>query len=70
MVHYKVKGGHSASTYLEIIEETAEGYTVSIVQEFENCRKVTQEFMGRDLFESCLRTGYLTRIESADLMTA
>jgi hypothetical protein len=26
--------------------------------------------MGRDLFESCLRTGYLTRIESADLMTA
>lgn len=70
MVHYKVKGGHSASTYMEIIEETAGGYTVSIVQEFENCRKTTRDFLSKELFETCLRTGYLTRMESADLMTA
>ncbi len=70
MVHYKVKGDHAASTYMEILEETADGYTVSIVQEFENCRKTTRDFLSRDLFETCLRTGYLTKIESADLMTA
>jgi len=70
MVHYKVKGDHSAPTYLEIIEETADGYTVSLVQEFENCRKVNRDFLSKELFETCLRTGYLTRMESADLMTA
>lgn len=70
MVHYKVKGNHSAATTMEIIEEKSEGFVVSIVQEFENCRKATRDYISRELFDSCLRTGYLTKVESADLMTA
>jgi len=68
MVHYKVKG--SGSTIMEIIEEKAEGFIVSIIQDFENCQKITEDFMTRDLFDSCLRTGYLIKVENADLLTA
>lgn len=68
MVHYKVKG--SGSTIMEIIEEQAEGFIVSIIQNFENCQKTTRDFITKELFDSCLRTGYLTKVENADLLTA
>ena len=70
MVYYKVKGSHCAATRMEILEERNDRYVVLIVQDYENCRKTSRDFLTRHLFESCLRTGYLIPVESADLKTA
>ena len=42
-----------------------EGYDVRITSEYEDYNKSIEEFMSRELFDSCLRTGYITKIDVA-----
>ena len=70
MIRYKLKGNNSAETYMEIIEEKSNGFVIAIIKEFENCKKSNRDFISRELFASCLRTGSLIKVGEADLMTA
>lgn len=65
MIQYIVKGNGTVKTYLEILSEREEGYDVRIISEHEDYSKSMDEYMSKDLFDSCLRTGYLTRIDMA-----
>ena len=65
MIQYIVKGNGAVKTYLEILSEKEEGFDIRIISEYEDYSKSIDEYMSRDLFESCLRTGYLTRIDLA-----
>jgi len=64
MIQYRIKGNGTAPSYMEIIQEQAAGFDVLITREYENCLKQTSEFMTRALFDTCLRTGYLTAVEA------
>lgn len=64
MIQYRIKGMGSSSSYMEIVQEQAAGFDVLITREYENCLKQTSDFMSRELFETCLRTGYLTAVEA------
>lgn len=64
MVQYRIKGSGDVSSYVEVLEEKSSGFDVMITREYENCLKQTSEFMSRDLFESCLRTGYLIPLKT------
>lgn len=57
---YTVKGTGIAAKYLEIVREHAKGYEVEITAVGENYTTSTNEYLSRDLFEACIRTGYIT----------
>ena len=49
--------------YMTILKETDDGYVIKIVRDMDGYEDVTTDFLSKELFESCIRTGYLTEIE-------
>lgn len=72
MIQYKVKGNETVETYLEIVKEKTEGFDVLITCVCEDYKKEMTEYMSKDLFNTCLRTGYITEIaaEKESLISA
>ncbi len=65
---YSIKS-HNPCDYLTIEKETEDGYVVKIIREFDGYQKVETDFIEKSLFESCLRTGYLKKVENIDSLT-
>ena len=65
MKTYCIKSNPGWFESLVIIEETMQGYIVKISREKDGYETVTTEFMGFDLFESCIRTGFITELKKA-----
>lgn len=63
MSHYALKTLGKANDYMVILRETEDGYVVRIVRDKDGYEEVTTDFISHSLFESCLRTGYLTKID-------
>ncbi|MDR1894810.1 MAG: hypothetical protein LBQ61_09040 [Spirochaetales bacterium] len=70
MTRYLIKSSSPYESYLDIIQENQEGFQVLLTREYENGLTRKEEFMGRELFESCLRTGYLQRAAGKEAKTA
>ena len=51
------------SDYLTILNNTEAGYMVRIFKDEDGNEKVTDDFMSADLFDMCVRTGYLVETE-------
>lgn len=66
MAYYTLKSIGKSSDYMTILKETDEGYVVRIVRDKDGFDDVTTDFISRSLFESCIRTGYLTKIETQE----
>ncbi len=64
---YSLKGHACTNDYMMIMREMDEGYVVRIVRDKDGYEDVTTDFISRDLFESCVRTGYVTKIEASEL---
>ncbi len=71
MVQYRIKSSKEINNFLNIIGERNDGFDVIIVNEHDNFRKEVKDFLSKELFETCLRTGYLMKLDpEQDLMTA
>ena len=57
---YYVKSSETSTTTMEIIREVPSGYMVLIRTEGEWNSSERVEFISESLFETCLRTGYIT----------
>lgn len=66
MAYYTLKSIGKSSDYMTIIKETEDGYVVRIVRDKDGYDDITTDFISKSLFESCIRTGYLTKIETAE----
>ena len=66
MAYYTLKSIGNSSDYMTIIKETEDGFVVRIVRDKEGYDDITTDFISKSLFESCIRTGYLTKIETAE----
>lgn len=55
---YRIKG--AGEQYLKVTRETNAGFSVIITRVESGWREERREFMPRSLFETCLRTDYLT----------
>jgi hypothetical protein len=44
------------------MREMNEGYVVRIVRDKDGYEDITTDFISKDLFDSCIRTGYITPI--------
>ena len=65
MKNYYIRGLSGSSDYLSVLEENDGGFMVRIYRDQDGYEKITDDFMTRSLFESCVRTGYLLEMEEA-----
>jgi hypothetical protein len=52
---------------MTLLEEVDEGYIVRIVRDKDGYEEVITDFISKMLFDSCVRTGYITKVEDAKL---
>ena len=65
MKHYILKSHSQFVDYMTIEKEEEDGYIVKIVRDKDGYEEVTTDFLSTELFETCLRTGYITEVENA-----
>ncbi|MFA6857680.1 MAG: hypothetical protein WCR31_10765 [Treponema sp.] len=63
MKSYTLKSIGNTSDYMTVVREMEDGYVVRIVRDRDGYNEVKTDYISRELFDSCIRTGYLTEIE-------
>ncbi len=66
METYTLKSIGTSSDYMTIVKKTEDGYVVRIVRDKDGYNEITTDFISNALFDSCLRTGYITKISSGE----
>ena len=49
---------------MSIEKKLEDGFVIRIVRDKDGYEEVTTDFISKVLFDSCIRTGYLTKIEA------
>ena len=62
MKQFTIKSEGSDPSLLELIKETEGGYLVRIVHRHDDWDDVKEDFLPSDLFDTCLRTGYIQEL--------
>jgi hypothetical protein len=55
---------------MSIVREMDDGYVVRIVRDKDGYEDVTTDYLSKALFDSCLRTGYITKVVESNAVTA
>lgn len=63
---YTLKSIGKSTDYMTIERELEDGYVVRIVRDEDGYEDVTTDFISKALFESCVRTGYLTKVTASE----
>ena len=63
---YTLKTIGKSTDYMTIIKEMEDGYVVKIVRDEDGYDDVTTDYISKTLFDSCIRTGYLTKVATED----
>jgi hypothetical protein len=64
MKQFAIKSTGQDTSFLELLRETEGGYLVRIVHRHEDWEDVKEDFLSRDLFDTCLRTGYIAELSA------
>ena len=70
MKSYTLKSIGNKNDYMTIIRELDDGFIVKIVRDLDGYEDVKTDYISRELFDSCIRTGYLTEIKEKVAITA
>lgn len=65
MKSYSLKSLGNKNDYMTVLKETKEGYVIRIVRDMDGYDDVQTDFLSKELFECCIRTGYLTEIKES-----
>jgi hypothetical protein len=65
MQRYCVKCEPGRVEYIEVLRETGDGFVIRLTRIKDDYEKTLEEFMSRQLFETCLNTGYIYKIDAA-----
>jgi hypothetical protein len=63
---YALKGYGETKDYMQIVKKLDDGFIVKIVRDMDGYDDITTDFMSQELFDTCLRTGYICKMESAE----
>ncbi|MBR7064674.1 MAG: hypothetical protein IKI31_05980 [Treponema sp.] len=63
MKHYTLKSIGNNSDYMSIIREMEDGFVVRIVRDQDGYEDIKTDYISRELFDSCIRTGYLSEVK-------
>lgn len=64
MRQFTIKSATTAPSVLELIDEIENGFYVRIYRSRDGWEDVQEEYMSRELFDTCLRTGYLAELSA------
>lgn len=64
---YTLKSIGKSTDYMTIVREMEDGYVVRIVRDEDGYSDVTTDYISKALFDSCIRTGYLTKVSAANM---
>jgi hypothetical protein len=64
MKRYNVKCRSGHIEFIDILREVEDGYLIRLTRISDGNKKISEESMTRHLFDICLKTGYLSEIES------
>ncbi len=59
---FRVKTVNGVETYIRILRDTVDGYDILITSQSGGRERTSEEYISRELVESCMRTGYLTEV--------
>lgn len=65
MKRYCIKCETGRIEFLDILYETEEGYMTRVVRVKDGYEKNIEEFMSHQLFDLCIKTGYLYEMKGA-----
>jgi len=63
---YALKSIAKQTDYMTIVKEMDDGYVVRIIRDKDGYSDVTTDYMSKTLFESCIRTGYIEKLEGQE----
>lgn len=63
MKSYSLKSLGNKNDYMTILRETNDGYVIRIVRDLDGFNDIKNDFLSKELFDTCIRTGYLTEIK-------
>ncbi len=63
---YTLRSINNSNDYMTIVRELDDGYVVRIVRDKDGYNDVTTDYISKTLFESCVRTGYLSKVDTAE----
>ena len=64
MRQFTIRSAGTEPSVLELISETEGGFYVRIVHRHEEWEDVSEEFLAKDLFDTCIRTGYIMELSA------
>jgi hypothetical protein len=64
MKQFAIKSAGEDASLLELLGETEGGFLVRIVHRHEDWEDVQEDFLSRDLFDTCIRTGYIAELSA------
>lgn len=70
MAVYTLKSIGKSTDYMTVVREMDDGYVVRIVRDKDGYEDVTTDYLSKALFDTCLRTGYITKVQEAAAVTA
>lgn len=62
---YTIKSVQGETSYCSILQETDAGYILRICIDKEGYQKVSEDFIEKELFDLCVRTGYINEAAEA-----
>ncbi|MBR0475619.1 MAG: hypothetical protein IJJ66_02220 [Treponema sp.] len=63
---YTLRSINNSNDYMTIVRELDDGYVVRIVRDKDGYSDVTTDYISNTLFEICVRTGYLSKVDTAE----
>ena len=72
MKSYSLKSLGNKKDYITIVSEKEDGFVIRIVRDQDGYEDIKTDWLSRELFDCCLRTGYLTEMDpvEADAVSA
>lgn len=67
---YTLKSIGKNTDYMTVVREMDDGYVVKIVRDKDGYDDVTTDYISKALFDTCLRTGYITKVQESVGATA
>jgi hypothetical protein len=66
---YCIKSQPNRAEYVDILNETDNGYKIRLTRMNDGDKKVREDFIDRHLFDICVKTGYLYELANTELAT-
>ena len=67
---YTLKSIGKNTDYMTVVREMDDGYVVKIVRDKDGYDDIPTDYISKALFDTCIRTGYITKVSESVGATA